>query len=201
MIRRTSFLLSAMSLLPLVLCLATLALWLRSYFAADFISYEGQMSADGRGDRLTSYSSWGGLWFQVDVGLIPPAGRRAYDQDRVTQLPDQTGWMFTTQNPRAQWLANPPTTFEVMRTYGGMGSSNPLPRYNGRALYIVVAVPHWGIAVLFAAFPLLRHIQIRWTRRWLACCRCRACGYGTRAPTKQCPECGAFDEYFETAKS
>src|SRR5688572_29703353 len=72
-IRRRIF--PALSVLSLLLCVATLALWVRSYWRRDIVSY-----AQDRGDTLrslVSQSVLGEIVVTVAASSMPPSRRQA----------------------------------------------------------------------------------------------------------------------------
>jgi hypothetical protein len=161
-----------LSTLSLLLCIASIVLWVRSYIHGENLDWFGQgqesclMSNRG---RFGCYRAWSSMFRSQPTQLTytrrPPFGL----QGRSAVLSRQTGI----------WHIGPVLGFELFQ-------NRPLPYVE---LHIEMMAPWWSLTLLTAALPLLR-----W-RAWLKRPRdpglCRKCGYDLRATPDRCPECGA----------
>ena len=161
MTRRLLNLLTALSLL---LCVAVLALWVRSYFRSDGFGYQQRCSEEEpRGDYWL-YSTRGRIRFLTAlIGLeekeTGPFWKSGFPDDPYRM--EETGWYVLSWE-----LAHYPS-------------------------YAHVSTPHWVPAMLLAAAPsgaLLARLRRR--RRRSRGGLCPQCGYDLRATPGRCPECG-----------
>jgi hypothetical protein len=177
-----------LSIVSLVLCVATSVLWVLSYTDSGVISYHGRLYAwhisYPRGER--AWVSTNGEGQPSDRTELNPAvniqvAREAY-VDGMTINPPQfsaLGGEF--------WSA---------RLFGkGWGNTGPngveVPAVN----YWLVVVPQWWTVTAFGFLPALAAAMavcraLRQRRR-AAKGRCPSCGYDLRATPDRCPECGA----------
>jgi hypothetical protein len=175
--RRISNLLAAASL---VLCAATVALWIRSYRGRDALP------------RRVSASAW-----QVQS----TSGRVIIVRFRVIASPrspyaDIFARPVTIFSQYAEGLLNPPA---ITNGFGfGRGGTHGSETHNGKTVqgYWInaIAVPYWFLALLVAApsAPAVRSILARRRAAYrLKNQRCVACNYDLRASKERCPECGA----------
>jgi hypothetical protein len=159
MIRRLLTIASALSLL---LCVATIVFWTRSYLAADSIRWNvpphGGVSFLSSGGRFT-LSMYAGV--ERMVGGFQHLSQSHFDFD------DQTArWFLTYHN----WLG-----------FGfGTGFADAGP----------VIVPYWFVALLTCVSPLWLFLGRRRSRRRHTLGLCPSCGYDLRASKERCPECG-----------
>ena len=180
--------------LSLALCVATLALWSRSYRALDeldgtlgqwvyevqsyggachlrlLLLYQERPGARGRPSQPPSFND-----LELYGEGLPPAGFTVY---RSRWPLRRTGrW-----RPDAAW-------------FGGFESAAWLAWARdgpGRWTWVrTAAVPYWMQAILFG-LPPLAWIAARCRRRaGRLVFACRACGYDLQASSTRCPECGA----------
>jgi hypothetical protein len=170
-----------LAVLSLLLCLATLALWVRSYWR-----YEGLYYAPER-TWLAAIESGEGI-----VGLF----KTSEDSDE----PPGKGWEFRYLTDRNS------TTYLAFRKGGG-GSSTVLG-FGSMSMTFGISVkvrgllaPHWFFAMLFAILPAFQlrailHLHKR-SREGL----CPRCGYDLRATPERCPECGRANDEIQNQKS
>jgi hypothetical protein len=64
-------------------------------------------------------------------------------------------------------------------------------RAESRGGELVIAVPHWSLALLFSILPAFHLLVALRSRRRHRAGLCRRCGYDLRATPDDCPECGA----------
>ena len=164
---------NALALLSLILCIATLVFWVRSYIHAETLTWFGQgreLSLRSDRGRFDWYRVWASMFqsrpTQFTYTRRPPVGF----QGRSALLARQSG----------MWHVGPLLGFEFFQI-------RPPVYFE---LHIEVIAPWWILTLLTAAFPLLRW---RW---WLTRARdpglCPKCGYDLRATPDRCPECGAL---------
>jgi hypothetical protein len=164
-------LLSAVSLL---LCVATVGLWVRSYWVEDSLDRYRAIS-DHVVARWLVRNEPGSCELtcgittndQVSVASYYPTLGLAWDAFAARHRdPRVTTFGFRFEHLNSQFGA-----FSIRQT--------------------IVAVPHWVPALVFAATPcmwLLRERRRRAALRAVGCCK--NCGYDLRATPEHCPECG-----------
>jgi hypothetical protein len=169
------FLFTALSLLCLLIFIASAALWVRSYFAEDSLSYSRNRAPVRRG-----------------VGTLPGRlgfAKVAIDDDLVTKasFTAPEGWHFDTMAPgSSNWnLTGGATKLRFLGLQIERGKIIP-----GVTAAIVV-LPFWFLCVISFPLPVFRARDLR--RRRLARRAphlCRTCGYDLRGTPDRCPECG-----------
>jgi hypothetical protein len=195
MIRRLFTILSVLSLL---LCVATCVLWVRSYRAFDTATY-CSAAKDAH-----QWSFCGGNYcgrfevFSVDARLHP-GHEMAYEKDPST---NELGWA---RQPGWRWASYDSRPYPSIKDAAEMlwswrcstGEWSPIrtdPNVR-RYAFTSVVFPLWAPTVAFAAGPLIRAVpKLRHRRRRRRHQRlglCPACGYDLRASPDRCPECGA----------
>jgi hypothetical protein len=163
----------------LVLCIATVALWVRSYWRLDDVSYR----FDRKRCRVQS------LRGEVDVSV-----HRFYKVPE--SLPVRQGVSHSssdTANRQYRTLLDLPDWEPTSDAYSG-GSFLGFGYVSGSSssgLTRGIGVPHWSLALLFAILPVLRVRGATRSRRHHRAGRCPTCGYDLRATPDRCPECGA----------
>jgi hypothetical protein len=164
-------LLNAATVLSLVLCVVTVAAWVRSYQARDIVWW----SLANRRLRLEINTYRGGLF----------AGALTSGQINILLPPGTT------------WRQSAPVTY----TEGGGSEGTLFNRlgfaldYQQKGPYAKrqFACPYWFIVLLTAILPGVW--LAGWWRRRARRLRmrpglCRHCGYDCRATPERCPECG-----------
>ena len=179
--RFTRRLLTAATILSLLLCLATLGLWVRSYWGQDYLRYERAMF-DAKW-ILGACHNCGEMQLYVQQGRADAAN----GWSQSTYGPETTtDWALVSQ--RVVWFLG----FGYLRA-----------RSTDHQMYAIV-FPHWFLALLFAVLPAVRLRAILRARRRYAAGHCPACGYDLRvqlalsersesngrATPERCPECG-----------
>jgi hypothetical protein len=164
------------AILSLILCLATMGLWGRSYSCDDTLRHCGGRPEQAQIFAMRSNSG--------ELDLIA--------QSRIiTDCKSKRGWSFqtgqaysdeTAQNIAEHIAINP--SFSIL----GFGyvhyQTPPVPPF--REIWF----PHWFPALLFAILPALRLRAILRRRRRNRAGLCPHCGYDLRATPQRCPECG-----------
>ena len=160
-----------LSWLSLLLFVAVLVLWVRSYFASDHVTYAYfRARQDGRlYRRVDCQAGRGGVLIRYMRSDSPLQGA----------APDHVGWSGESSAPTKVTAGS--------GHYAGFGYNS----YNSPPFYRDghIAFPHWFAALLFMlpAIPLLR----RRLRRRVPPGHCARCGYDLRATPDRCPECGS----------
>jgi hypothetical protein len=182
----TRRLLNLLTLVSLLLCVAALALWLRSYLVSDRYMY-------GWRRTLKVGADWT-IW-NCEAGDGVVLLHTHHRSDRPPP-PDIIG-IWDLPNPPLggtwfEWEAEKPRVpYEMLRhgrihEFAGfvVGRSDSLT--DGVSDY-ALAFPHWSAAVVFAILPAAMYRPSRRHRPGL----CRACGYDlTGNVSGVCPECG-----------
>lgn len=160
----------------LVLCLATAALWVRSYMRLDSVvlrrstitdsiwSLRGSIALSRTEHRSGGRSSHGKP--EVEYHAVPAEG-------------------FVGPNAWASSFAGARTIRYAFLGFGFLRASDPLTQSN-RWLWF----PHWFAALLCAIIPALYLHAVLRTRRVVRLNLCPTCGYDLRATPDRCPECG-----------
>jgi hypothetical protein len=155
----------ALSVLSLLLCVATIVLWVRSYECTDHIRREGWEVQSGQGSLVLSWSScWGG------------APLYWADEPDAVSLSLQYGTFHSVSRQRDVRFA-------------GVGYA----RYFTGTLpveHVLFFMPHWlpGAILLMPSALLLLPVCRRQCVN--AKSTCKTCGYDLRATPDRCPECG-----------
>ena len=178
-------LLNLLTSLSLLLCLAVVALWVRSGWSFDTLSYSGRASAAGqRGASISSHR--GTVQIEWYVWSTPMT---ACEPDvRLSRRPIDR--------------SNEPGFIENSDAVGALGlwfvrRTQPFkPAPGQRVEYRVwdVFIPYRFLLPAALAMPLLRGVKW-WRRRGRRPGLCPRCGYDLRATPGRCPECG--DELLE----
>jgi hypothetical protein len=185
-------LLTALSVLSLLLCVAIVLLWIRSDWYQDAL-----LRADGGSKHLLRVISI----ISVD-GVVSACSSKQDVTGNYLLDPEMHG---TTVNASAfgwklfiQKLETWPDWFP------GQPERRPAPGFLGfhyvHALYPMrdvtadeygLSIPHWFLALLAALLPVWWSFAL-WRRRryYRENLLCRRCGYDLRATPERCPECG-----------
>jgi hypothetical protein len=163
---------NAATVLSLVLCMVTVAAWVRSYQAGDAVHWP--MANPRLLLKIVTYR--GGLLVEAntlvgtrDVLLSPGAARRVqFAPKSYAELTDSQSTFFN--------------RFGFALDY----------RQNRVFATRQLACPYWFIMLLTAILPAARLVaRRRWARRSrMRPGLCRNCGYDCRATPDRCPECG-----------
>jgi hypothetical protein len=178
--RRLATLAAAASLL---LCIATLALWVRSYTFVDRISY----TLD-RQRWVAILSVRGQLDLCYHEAPLPRSGEApfpihrfvritSYCREGTHSVQDWAAIMKPSGNARSAWFVG----FGFLFVDYSLGTST----------LRAIGFPHWSFALLFAVPPALHLSATFRSRRLRHAGHCCACGYDMRATPERCPECGA----------
>jgi 4-amino-4-deoxy-L-arabinose transferase-like glycosyltransferase len=168
------------SILSLVLCLATVALWVRSYWVCHLVKRD--LSVPGKPRELALVSNRGSLGIAdvVPVRQLTPMGGG-------WRLVGECIGFFLYEGSCFQWKTG----------FAGFELSEERQRNTGDWV-TMLRVPHWFILALLLA-PSSYVFLYRRRRRIhrLEHGQCEQCGYDLRATPERCPECGksATDEH------
>jgi hypothetical protein len=161
--------------LSLLLCVATVALWVRSYWVSDAIH-------------------WWHPTRRVYYSVASARGRVACqsDEPRDARLatgpyrPGHAGY-DTIPLPNEDWEDGWGVPFDARRTFMGFGYVRAT-RGLGRLSTQMGIVPMWFVTLLTALPPAVHAFRLRRHRRAKGVCL--RCGYDLRATPDRCPECG-----------
>ena len=162
-VRRGGTFLRLGSLLSLVLLIALVALWVRSYW---------------KGDQFGYRTGGGGTKETVRTALASYSGRLEMRRDGWVGA-GQQGWFLEGRYERPGYAMD--------RGFAGF----EYRRLNSQLGWLwEVRVPMWAPAALLATTAAA---QFTWWLRWRRRSRsglCEVCGYDLRATPERCPECG-----------
>jgi len=167
-VRRVSrILLNALTVLSLVLFVATVALWACSYWLYN----DGHVCVGRQFFALNSGNGRMVLYWYTDY---PETRRSAWNTRRVTPNEQPTGWDDRPRLFAIHW-------HRLLNTRRVMQTSRD------------VVFPHAALTALAALLPLAWALHYRRSLRRLRrqrAGRCPHCGYDLRATPDRCPECG-----------
>ena len=177
MMRRLFLLASAVSL---ILCAATVGLWVRSYHRLDVVA---NPQADvPSGVWRTQFSGW---CHRGQLLVMRSRAQEDYYGD-VAWHSFSADEEVTAFQLFDRYLADANASGTAGFLWGRVARADG----SGR---VVLTVPLWSLAALFAAYPFARITlwfgNMR-RRRRRASGLCSACGYDLRATPDRCPECG-----------
>ena len=164
----TRRLLNLLTVLSLLLCVAAVALWVRSHFVAD------------------TYSTARTIVGSLSGGVV---AMRGYGTALAAD-PHERGYRSLSPEDAALGLAMA-TSSGTRRSWavGGFGYAQTAAPAGGTR---TVMVPYWALALLTAWAPMRRAVRAYRNRQPRAAGTfCPSCGYDLRATPGRCPECGA----------
>jgi hypothetical protein len=177
-LRRRLF--TVLSVLSLLFCLATLALWVRSYWRDDFVSY-GFGSDTKRSWDI--HSRTGEAQF---IAYYEGAGFRYV-------LVPGFSWNSSpsTSPSRDLWnTARIRTWFHNGTSGRFLGFGFVTMNWDTGATIRGICAPHWFLVLIFAILPALYVRAVVRSRKRNHIGLCPVCGYDLRATPERCPECG-----------
>jgi hypothetical protein len=194
------------TVLSLLLCLATLVLWVRSHFRNNSGGRVLWASVNGPG-RATFLVSEGHrlrLVLQRMTTKQPDARVNASSLGRFTVSAGRIEFDCVTSEfgRMMETRLDPSRDHAVMTTLavspgtavaGFEADHRELVATTFAAFYDSVAAPYWfliGLTALLPATAVFRMLLNRRSRRRIAGKFCRHCGYDLRATPERCPECG-----------
>jgi hypothetical protein len=168
------------SAISMLLCVCTIALWVRSYFRQDLITW-GVIGDTGL-QACAAHSVFGETQFMSATRSAPgwkefhwPKPGLNFDGSRTSSENTLVGV--------SRVLG--PTSYRSLAGFGFLAVNS------GNFSLRMVAVPQWFLALLFAIAPTFWFFgthRRRAKRRRLGLCP--HCGYDLRATPDRCPECG-----------
>ena len=178
-LRRIIF--NAMTVLSLLLCVATVGLWVRSY------RHRERVGVRWSDERSLGHSNIHLTWESSRLG-IHHAYRHSFDRktfDDVLKLNER--WDFG-ENEYAElldWRSSVRNRhgFGFMRESGTITTGSPDIGWS-------FMVPFWFPSLIWAVAPLHWLYRRRLTHRLSGKTLCQSCGYDLRATPDRCPECG-----------
>jgi hypothetical protein len=162
-------LLNALTALLLLLCVAVVALWVRSDRVTDGVAW-GRATRTGTLDTISIWAagSGGGRVALVRVSSLP-----------LREAPDRVGLSYRREPSRPLDRPRPAPTL-----WSRLGFFMLEPPEQG------VILPHWCLVLTTGALPAWRAIARGRAGKRAARGLCSACGYDLRATPGRCPECG-----------
>jgi hypothetical protein len=193
--RRLVSLAAAVSLL---LCVATVALWVRSHYVGDELQWERWEGAVRRKDP-GDWTHWT-YTIQIAAGSVSISRDVLYGDGpnavkTLGRFLGRSGFSYRRNPPEVPFFALAATGFAEEPLCWGFRYKHgtlPQPGWPRPALeQHNLTVPLWSLAAVFAVLPLpwvVRRVRILMRSR---VGRCPKCGYDLRATPARCPECGA----------
>ena len=200
--RRKLFFVAVM--LSLLLCVATVALWVRSYWYLDTLT---RMRSDGRFVQFASVH--GVLTFGVRMEATIEYGdaEKSWRDAPWAWRDAPWAWRDRVKYVESEWQYAGCPAFAFLRYFGVVRwawagfSSSRYDNTSGNAAVDKVtvhdryySVPHWFVTLILLGFPTVyaRSLLARYVcQRRVAGGRCRKCGYDLTGNTSgACPECG-----------
>lgn len=199
MIRR---LLNIATALSLLICMAVVVFWLRSFSGQDLIRrIRYEPSRQVRVDE-SLMSSKGSIWISVDNECCSPVEFIYYMGDeRLMKQGDITlPWEYRRGDFRGTYFGTPaPRGF--LQTLGlfsyTYNATRPTP--SGIKISLTewgtsIQLRYWMLTILLLVLPIARAIRLARRsalhRSRITRGNCPSCGYDLRASTDRCPECG-----------
>jgi hypothetical protein len=171
----------------LVLCVATVALWVCSYGHIAWATYTTSVGTESRSHYM--FTTAGGL-VGVSWGhhTFAPA-----DRDEFIAWSDRNfapqGWIGGTSKlrPGARPMTRSRTGFDCVFQRSPLRGGPPA----SAGVYRTIIFPYWSIVGLFLIAPVARIAQMVRRRGRKGQGFCPTCGYDLRATPDRCPECGS----------
>jgi hypothetical protein len=191
--RLTRYLLNVLAVLSLLLCVATVWLWIRSYWVADSFFRERMESVRVNGSSRFIHESWrvqsmrGGVsychgWTDPFVAYDMESSQRErweHEMPRGFDLPKRRGlrrWSLA-----GIVVAQFPSDHVLEMVSPGFDWGP----------HRIVRVPYWLPTFAFALLSAALAISAMRRQRVQKLGLCAECGYDLRATPSRCPECGA----------
>ena len=172
----------------LLLCVATLGLWVRSYFRTDWLTYGSVVDSELRQIEVAAGSDCGVMYLErSSFQLSRPAGWTNYQVgldagsghggrfDRLAGAKDH-GFYFLGFSFLDFGVEYVPTAHNWDWKLGGF----------------LMSIPYWPLMLVFAIMPTRWMFSERRRRARLHANLCTTCGYDLRETSAVCPECGTM---------
>ena len=182
--RRRHFTLA--SFFSLLLCLTTLAVWARSFWRHDEVSFSStRLTKSGWvGNVETLHSHHGELfWGHLRYDFLPGHQPPDYYRGRIRG----PNWASSPARQSRIDLRGQPLGWAGVGVVTLTGADS-----DATYLRTDVVIPHWLLALATALLPgrlLIRYGRYRYRKSFRPGV-CRSCGYDIRATPDRCPECG-----------
>lgn len=172
----------------LLLCIAAVVLWVRSYWGSDFVSRQRlvrnePMIQESRSQQL--------LWVRGEIRWID-TDHHYYPRGQVPgELSPAPGWWYGYGR-----LGQRHSGWEIREGRGVWGQLGFKSYLDGMITSWsdeneqVTTAPAWLPVAIFGMWPLARLVGWARRRRRFGAGRCAGCGYDLRATPQRCPECG-----------
>ena len=186
---------NALTVLSLLLFMATVWMWMRSYGVADTVSFTMRQNKAYRYYGVVS--CLGGLGLKI-TDSWPAPNRRVEFDSRILIAPDEWRMIFAAgivANERRWGVRHIQggDSFELLNRKWTQAMRMPTPPLMGSA----TLVPYGFVAFVTSIPAFWAHgLSLRRKRRWDAGC-CSQCGYDLRATPDRCPECGTVPKKLE----
>jgi len=164
----------AAAALSLFLFVASLILWLRSYFVGDLLRHIGQDVIPNTSYFISSTSGTLSLSIYQQTSKDPAIGGGRYPP----------GFSSERWDSRADPLRWP--SGAIANTLGFAAAHHRLAEGDDYTL----VVPYYALSAALLAPPLVWLVRSRRRTIAVAGLRCAKCGYDLRATPDRCPECG-----------
>lgn len=189
-----------LAIISAMLCIAIIALALRSFWRFDMVNLETCRSNNAvwTGDGYELASLHGVLWFRhyhadFPPGKLPPENLRNRIQGPFLHVRRTTVMRL-----------NPPSDGPLVGIGAGLSHSASADA-SGAFSSTHYIVPHWLAATLLAVLPIYMLMRLlrskRRMRRRIENDLCPFCGYDLRASPDLCPECGTLPSGNRQSKS
>ena len=197
---------NGLSVLSLVLCVATIGLWIDSRSKIDGFYFQhwefnGDLSRS-RDDEIFAGTTYPGqihvgeIFVQGDIGDWNPSYHKQ-DGDHAVHLSfdrrplKAKGPLQQRDQNQRNWINRLGFDFSGRILRGDLRPANLKGIGVSRNWGLIF--PIWSLVVLFSIMPLLGMFRVRRylrARRRMRAGQCRRCGYDLRATPDRCPECG-----------
>jgi hypothetical protein len=175
---------TALSVLCLLLCLVTVALWIRSFMTLEQLAV-GRIDIPARVVRGSIFTSNRGL---IAVNVIRDAYQSRGEFDNRRRNISPSGIEYRAMGPPGMWRVGDRWWNRLGFCYSPSVYATPLVASSER----LISFPYWFVLLLGLTFPVS---WVVWSRVRLARRRdaggCSHCGYNLTGNTSgTCPECG-----------
>jgi hypothetical protein len=180
-------LLNVLTAVSLLLCVAVVALWVRSGWVADELHWTRADDVGPAHYRWYQYvySSHGGLLFCRDAEVYDRASITTQEAAAPTGTWTWRGWQrreafYYPASPFGRDLKSKTWFYFAWQTWPA-------------TVLREMIVPHWALALPAAVLPAVWTVRrLRERRRRRRAGFCPSCGYDLRATPGRCPECGTI---------
>ena len=168
-----------LSVVSLILCLATIALWVGSYWREDALTLTRASPIEKYRKVFQIRSSCGGV-------------RITYDRDRMYYLDSRLGWRHdgspSSSRTYPYWFAGSPQ--QKFKMLGFQLFVADWTDSGGPKRSIGFLAPWFAIALVLSVLPSVWLFAMLRSRRRARAGLCPRCGYDLRATPERFPECG-----------